>query len=313
MEEIEGSRYSLSGLEKFNLAAAIIGLFADGVGLITFFTGLWSFENTVKSNAVFYLYIIATGLVILYGWGVISWILTRRKILQYEILFDRRIVLNSKAGSTVAGVGIALIPIVAIWFIVTYLGVFAEELSTEPFGETIPTTEISTLVPMSETPITNGVGQTKNTPDYSSAFGYTVISLMFVYPFLGIGVFASISFLMPISYSDIPSPDDRALRSIYVDKMKETIDTEWAIWEERLILEIERHKWVTVHDLQDFADLLDVPIDAIEMAFATFANRFPKEVRYGYLYNEDNWRVSEYKVLVNVHSDLEGKYFEADM
>jgi len=56
----------------------VVGLVADGIALSTFLAGLWGKSTEGESLPSLILFYVLSGLLIIYGWLTLSWVLTRR-------------------------------------------------------------------------------------------------------------------------------------------------------------------------------------------------------------------------------------------
>lgn len=100
----------MSNLERFGLISGIIGLVVDLISLVTFVLGYWQPATSNQTNGGMpAILIVVTGLLIFYGWVVISWALTRRKYLIQKRRRQKK--LFESSGDAVLGVGIFVAPI----------------------------------------------------------------------------------------------------------------------------------------------------------------------------------------------------------
>ena len=300
--ENEGkSQESLSKLEVFGLVTGVIGLIADTVGLVTFAAGIWGFANGKDSSALGYaLFIMITGLLLVYGWLVLAWIITSRtlkRLPEPPVKSD----LDDKATRSTAGIGLLLAPLAIIWFAITFTGNSAPLQSS-----TIPMPTVVTPAPSADQATTSPTPTSLTSSETEAiAFGVS-LTMVFVYPLVGMGVYGCIYLLMPLVYGGLI--DVEATTAEHSARIKAHLEENWADLEKRISMELKRYNWIEVNQVQDVADLLEVPLGSLEIVFAKYASTHPTEVKYGYLYNADGFQLSEGKVLVNADYDLGARH-----
>ena len=167
----------MSFVEKAGLLFGFVGLLADFAALVAFTYGFASLEQFVPSNITsnsassFFRWF--SGLVIIYGWFITSWYLTRRTfVLRYEKPRGYKNPLRSRSIRTIFGVGLFLVPTFIYWSIVnaTPSGSTIQSFQQAP-SRTIeaatltpkitPTTEVIATLINTDTAITND----NNTPE----------------------------------------------------------------------------------------------------------------------------------------------------
>jgi hypothetical protein len=103
---------TMSFVERAGVLFGIFGLFADGAFLFTFATGVSSLNEyipkSVPTPSAELFFALTSGLLIIYGWFIVSWYLVRRTFVllgQMPIRFDYP--LKSRSSRTVIGIGIS--------------------------------------------------------------------------------------------------------------------------------------------------------------------------------------------------------------
>jgi hypothetical protein len=294
---------ALSKIEVFGLVTGIVGLVADAIGLITFAAGVWGFTRDEGSGASGDgLFVIVTGLLLFYGWFVLAWIITVRNLKRYSLPPLKDNIKSAGACATI-GVGLLLTPLAFIWLSIAFLG------NSALSSEVLPTTIAVTSTPLvNQTSIHSTSTSISEAIDSAFCIGFVVIIL---YPFVGMGVFGCMAFLMPLVYDDSVEHNVRVATTEHNERVRAYIEDHWDDLEERISIEFELYNWIEVSDLQDLADLLDVPLKSIEIVFAKYALIHPTKVEYGYLYNDKGYKLSRWKVLVNSSLDPKDKHIGA--
>jgi hypothetical protein len=77
----------MTRLEKINLFIAIVGLLADVVTILSFVSGVFSFNSTPSTNSkaesLKIIFISGSGLIIIYGWITLAWLYTKRSLAKW--------------------------------------------------------------------------------------------------------------------------------------------------------------------------------------------------------------------------------------
>lgn len=314
-EESRENRESLSRLEIFGLVTGVIGLVADTIGLVTFLAGTWGFDNGDGATMpVYVMFIITTGLLVVYGWLILAWIVTSRTLKRFSEGPDRGD-LEEKSARSTAGIGLALIPLAIIWSITAFS---ANGTSTQP--STFATPKATVVTPDEVDSLSSPTPDSPVSPQQGAGSGVVVAESIFftffLFPLVGLGIFGCLNLLMPLVYGDLISGegstfDNEELRERVKagrDVVRARMGESWADWEKRISLELSRNNWIELTDIQDMADLLDVPEGSLQIVFAKYASIHPTEVRYGLLFSSDGWVISEGMVLVNSGYDLGDRY-----
>jgi hypothetical protein len=94
----------------------VVGLVADGIALSTFLAGLWGKSTEGESLPSLILFYVLSGLLIIYGWLTLSWVLTRRG-LNYIPKARRAENFDRVVAQGVSGVGLGILPLFIVWSI----------------------------------------------------------------------------------------------------------------------------------------------------------------------------------------------------
>ena len=94
----------------------VVGLVADGIALSTFLAGLWGKSTEGESPPSLILFYVLSGLLIIYGWLTLSWVLTRRG-LNYIPKARRVENFDRVVAQGVSGVGLGILPLFIVWLI----------------------------------------------------------------------------------------------------------------------------------------------------------------------------------------------------
>ncbi len=303
--ENEGkSQKSLSKLEVFGLVTGVIGLIADTVGLVTFAAGIWGFANDKGSSAPSYaLFITVTGLLLVYGWLALAWIITSRTLKRFPGP-PAKSDLDDKATRSTVGIGLLLVPLAIIWFAIAFSG-NSVPLQSSAFPTPTVVTPALSMDQVTISPVSTSPTSSKTEAIAAGVF----FTMVYLYPLVGVGVYGCIDLLMPLVYGDLIDGAETTTAE-YSERIKAHLEENWANLEERISIELRRYNWIEVNQLQDVADLLEVPLGSLEIAFAKYASTHPTEVKYGYLYSANGFQLSEWKVLVNADYDLEDRYMD---
>lgn len=208
----------MSNLERFGLISGIIGLVSDLIALTTFVLGYWQPATSNQTNGGMpAILIVVTGLLIFYGWVVISWVLTRRKYLIQKRRRQKK--LFESSGDAVLGVGIFVAPIYLLWIIA-----IAQSINDPTTAQLVHAkAEATSIAQLALTPYpTVEEGKAPPTPVIlqsvediiaqeqvgEEAFGYIFVILFgsFFYLIIGTGVKGIIDSLIPIVYPEMERP-----------------------------------------------------------------------------------------------------------
>lgn len=197
----------MTKLEKISLFFGFVTLLADLASLLTFATGLLSFEEvvpvSVDFNSALLLYKSLTFLFLAYGWLVFSWYLTRRSL---NLKRGKRSSLSTRSSKAVSGMGLLLVPIAIVWIIFvsrTVSNLESQQISasmdtpvpTIAITQTAVSTEMAADTSVSKTPTpTQPAGDIS---DMSLMVGLT-LGLPLGMPLLGFAIWGSINLLMPL-------------------------------------------------------------------------------------------------------------------
>lgn len=207
----------MSKFERISLFFGFVGLLADFAALFTFATGLLSFSQVIPSSvplpAASTAFSVGSGLLIAYGWLVVSWYLTRRSIvLRNERPTTFHNPLSARSARAVVGIGIFIVPLVIAWIIVTG----SLPSSGSPISpSTVVLTPVITQTPTQTITIltTATVTNTQQIPtprpmtEDEKRASNTMLGLIFGLPFglilLGGVIYASINLLMPLVHIEM--------------------------------------------------------------------------------------------------------------
>jgi hypothetical protein len=304
-EHNKKGRWLLSNIEAFSLATGIIGLVVDTISLVSFAVGAWRFGNGDNSGTSGRaLFVLITGLVLVYGWLMSAWMITRQALNRVPSAPYEKSLDDTAARSTV-GIGLILAPLAVIWFAIAFGGGGASPQTLVSVTPTIvPTTSAGSDF---ATPTTMPGSAEKTDVAMGIVFG-ELFAMLFLYPLVGLGLWGCQSLVMPLVYSDLESSDIPA--TVETARVRADIDENWDSWEKRISIELGRYNWVTVNRLQDMADLLGAHLESIELAFAKYASTHAVEVKYGHLHNAPGFLISDFRVLVNSDYDLGEWYLD---
>jgi hypothetical protein len=122
----------MNKIEKFGFYTAIVGLASDIIALTTFIGGLWGTSTTTVTapykdfpevstittvREIPTLISSVLILVLVYGWLVISWVVTRRSFQLRKVVKES--VFESIMHRSLIGIGIIILPIFATWLVIT--------------------------------------------------------------------------------------------------------------------------------------------------------------------------------------------------
>jgi hypothetical protein len=246
-QTIKTNYQTVSGFDRFGLFSGAIGLIADAIALTTFIAGLWSFADENDSPSSGHTLFVAATGLLLFY----GWSIVAWAIARQSL--NRISDGHLKASHLDSAVGKA----------VAGTGLLVAPLALVWIVAAWPR-------------------------DAELAFFNYLFSMLFGFPLIGLGVFFGLRFLMPLFYEDredseLGSEDRELLWSIVESDMADN----WAEWEKRIAIELERHDFVEVNNLRDKAYLLGVPTHCLQLVFAKYASLHPEEVQYGRLGTED--------------------------
>ena len=246
---------SLSHREKFFLISGVIGLIVDLIALITFITGLWNFNirQDSTSETPSSIFFVITGLLMLYGWIVLTWTLTRRGINHISEKWERQKALTRAIFYSSLGLGVFLFPLFSFW-----------------------------LIAVSTTDHTTNVWDYVNLERGIISFIAINISIKFLMQMSYEDLMSSEDFIpSAIEKSKIRKRSKEFETSMAV--LKADVEKDWQKWEAKIDIELNRNTWVDVENLSDMAGSLDIPAECLEYVLAKYASIHPKKVKYGYL------------------------------
>lgn len=105
---------SLPARERFYLISGAVGLFADFLTLISFVAVRWNLGRS------YVLFVVATLMLIVYGWVAVSWALVRLWLNDLAGDLARGRAFAETVRKSVIGLGCVLIPVNGLWFISTF-------------------------------------------------------------------------------------------------------------------------------------------------------------------------------------------------
>ncbi len=208
----------MSFVERAGLLFGIVGLLADFTVLFTFATGISSLNKyippSVSVSSATTFFSLATGLIIIYGWFIVSWYLVRRTfvLLGQMPIFP----LGIRSVRAVAGVGVLLIPLTIAWSLVNVPSNFIASVGLSPLPIAVVTSTNQSITPtlsITETPTPSLVTQTpvigsssRNSDSNDWAFFFT-FCFPFVIVFFGFVIWLPINLLMPIIHVELLIPE----------------------------------------------------------------------------------------------------------
>ncbi len=199
----------MTRLEKFGLATGVIGLFADGIALATFLSGLWGSQPSHSGgDEMPAILLIILAVTIVYGWLALCWFLVRKDFLARKGKRKQdKPEYTGVAFRAVVGIGILMAPLALAWWAAVSRGDISQQaipIQTSPAVLTPSASPSPTLFGNS-----TSVPPIANSRVTTSSSDTTAIGCIFpiVHVVVAVGIYLVLILLMPMLYSDMPPVD----------------------------------------------------------------------------------------------------------
>jgi hypothetical protein len=206
----------MSFVERALFLFGVVGMLADFTVLFTFATGISNLHDyipqTIPTPSAELFFSLTTGLIIIYGWFIVSWYLIRRTFVllgQMPVRFNYPLV--NRSLRTVSGVGFVLIPLTIAWSVVNLPDSYINNLGIirlVAFTPTVQstTTGVSIVTETPQAPLITPTPKiiTSPAPVTGSGWGfYFTLCFPFFLLLFGFVVWLPINLLMPIVHVEL--------------------------------------------------------------------------------------------------------------